>query len=289
MAAAAAMAAWLPAPAPAPTGEATAERAQRLPVAERPFALPERETISRPAGELFAAPSQTASAPVAVRAVPAAPAAPPMPYRVAGQVVQDGALHIVLARGDVILTVREGDTLDDGYRVEAIRRDSVTLVYLPLNVRQDIATSATVMLEAQPSASSVAPPAARLRWVGPARVDPDATFDVALKLTSTEPVRAAPLQLTFDPDVLEPVAVRAGGFFSDGLFSYRVYPGGSIVIGATSNGAVPLDAEFVVVRFKPLRASATAELKVAAVSLAGPAGRAIAHEQPAAFRTVVGR
>jgi hypothetical protein len=38
-----------------------------------------------------------------------------------------------------------------------------------------------------------------------------------LKLTSAEAVRAAPLQLTFDPEVLEAVAVRAGGFFSDGL------------------------------------------------------------------------
>jgi hypothetical protein len=102
-------------------------------------------------------------------------------------------------------------------------------------------------------------------------------------------VRAAPLQLRFDPEVLEPVAVRAGGFFSDGLFSYRVFPNGSIIIGASGKGAVPIDAEFVVVRFKPLRPVANAELQVAAITLQSPAGVAIAHEQPGAFRTVVVR
>jgi hypothetical protein len=215
-----------------------------------------------------------------------------VPYRVAGQLVHDGALHVVLARGDAVVMVREGDTLGDGYRVETVRPDRVTLVYTPLDVRQEIAADSALSLAVAPVAGASAAGAqqtARLRWDGPARVAADAVFDVALKLTSAEAVAAAPLQLTFDPQVLEPVAVRAGGFFSDGLFTYRVYPGGSILIGASGKGAVASDAEFVVLRFKTLRTSATAELKVGAVNLHNPAGRAIAHEAPASFRTVVGR
>src|SRR2546422_308525 len=71
---------------------------------------------------------------------------------------------------------------------------------------------------AAPSAAgATAPGPASLRWEGPQRVSAGTTFDVALKLTSAEAVRAAPLQLQYDAKVLEPVAVRAGGFFSDGL------------------------------------------------------------------------
>jgi hypothetical protein len=290
MIAAIAGAALLPQPA-APEREPLVQQAAEPPA--RNFTLPERDSIGKPSGALFSRQGPADAAPMREQ-VAVKPMAPPMPYRVAGQLVQDGALHTVLARGDAILTVREGDTLDGGYRVEAIHADRVTLVYLPLDMRQDIAAGGTVMLDAQgvaaaPAVGSAPGTAARLRWDGPARVDAGASFDVALKFTSAEPVRAAPLQLTFDPEVLEPIAVRAGGFFSDGLFSYRVYPSGSIVIGASGKGAVPSDAEFVVVRFKPLRPAATAELKVTMVSLQSPAGQAIAHEQPRAFRTVVGR
>jgi len=289
-AAAAVAAAWLPqAPAPAPVAQPAP--APQVRAEERAFALPQRETLAKASGPLFSVPplpSKTQAPPAVVQ-----PAAPPMPYRVAGQLVESGALHIVLARGDAILTVREGDTLGDGWRVEAIRSDRVTLVYTPLDVRQDLAIATTLPtgMAPPPTAATAEAPAraARLRWDGPPRVAAGATFDVALKLTSAEAVKAAPLQLTYDPEVLEPVDVRAGGFFSDGLFSYRVYPGGSILIGASGKGAVPSDAEYLVVRFKPLRTSATAELKVAALALQSPAGRAIAHEAPASFRTVVGR
>jgi hypothetical protein len=224
-----------------------------------------------------------------------------MPYRVAGRVFQDGALQIILARGDAVLTVREGDTLDGAYQVEKIQADSVTLVYLPLGVRTELPVNAALAFDessARPApvaaasapaaaAGASAPEPAMLRWEGPQRVTAGAAFDVALKLTSAEAVRAAPLQLQYDAQVLEPVAVRAGGFFSGGLFSYRVNPGGSIFIGASGKGAAASDAEFLVVRFKPIGAPGTAELKVSSVSLLDPAGRAIAHQQPAAFRTVI--
>lgn len=61
-----------------------------------------------------------------------------MPYRVAGTVVHDGASHLVLAKGDRVLIVRAGDVLEDGYRVDSIGADSVTLVYLPLGLPEHL-------------------------------------------------------------------------------------------------------------------------------------------------------
>jgi len=52
-----------------------------------------------------------------------------LPHR--GQVVHDGTARVVLARDDRVLTVREGEMLDDNYRVESIRLTGFTLVYLP--------------------------------------------------------------------------------------------------------------------------------------------------------------
>jgi hypothetical protein len=168
----------------------------------------------------------------------------------------------------------------------------VTLVYLPLNVPQQLAGS--FALEAPKPAATPAPQQvaaadnrpAQLRLEGPARIRAGDRFSVALKVTSDQAVRSAPVQLSFDAALLEPVDVRRGGFFADGIFSFRINPSGSIFIGAAGKGAIPADAEFFVVTFKPVRAGA-AELKLSSVLLQGAAGRAIAHDQPAAFRTSI--
>ena len=305
---AAAVAAWVPLPQ---RDTATPERDAKAPKAQAPQArgrfesLPERDTIGRQAGSAFSSRSwepPRKPAPPEPPPVVAAPVAPPMPYRVAGRVLHDGVMQVILTRGDVVLNVREGDNLDGTYQVEKITPDRVTLVYTPLGTREDLPIQSALAFDSVPSARAAvaaapAAPAAsgataagpaQLRWEGPQRVSAGSTFDVSLKLTSAEAVRAAPLQLQYDAKVLEPIAVRAGGFFSDGLFSYRVNPNGSIFIGASGKGATALDAEFLVVRFKPLGGvSGTAELKISSLSLQDPSGRAIATAQPATFRTVI--
>lgn len=261
--------------------------------------LPAREPLGQTRGELFSTRSWAPAAPPAAATsgpsapLPSTPTAPPMPYRVAGQVMHDGAAHIVLARGDTVHIVRVGEALDGGYRVEAIRSDRVTLLYEPLGVRNDLPVPGADVAQAVTASNSVAtPPAAatspaQLRWEGPERVQAGTTFNVALKLTSEQPLRATPLQLSFDAALLEPVEVRAGRYFSEGSFSYRVNPAGSIFVGASGKGSAATDAELVVVKFKPIRPGATAELKLSSVLLQGTAGRAIAHNQPAAFRTTI--
>jgi len=265
-------------------------------------ALPERETIGKRRGEAFAARSWTpppTRAPAAAPVAAPVPLPPPVPYRVAGQVVRGDGAHVVLAKGDAVLAVREGDTLDGGYRVESIAEDRVTLHYLPLGVRHELAVVSTLGVDAPPARTALAAPEpgaapvalagrpAQLRWEGPKEVRAGDTFNVALKVTSAQAVRASPLQLGFDAKLLEPVDVRAGGFFADGMFSYRVNRAGSIFVGASGKGAVATDAEILVVTFRPIRPGATAELTVSSLLLQGAAGRAIAHDRPAAFRTTI--
>jgi hypothetical protein len=315
IAAAAAAALLAPQPAseaPAPERIAAPERkaapARQASTPEQTdLGIPARELIGRPAADPFSARSwdPPAARKPAAKAIavapepPPPPAPPPMPYRVAGTVIQQGVPHIVLAKADRVFTVRPGDVLEDGYHVESIGAGAVTLVYTPLDVRQQLAVAAGVELEptqtAAASPSSTLDPGAakladqggaKLRWEGPARIRAGDSFNVALKVTSTEAIRSAPLQVSFDAAQLEAVDVRRGGFFADGSFSYRISPSGSIFIGASGKGAVPADAEFFVVTFKPMRAGVT-ELKLSSVLLQGAAGRAIAHDQPAAFRASI--
>jgi hypothetical protein len=203
---------------------------------------------------------------------------------------------VVLARDDRVFFVREGDMLEGGYRVESIKSDAVTLVYTPLDERQTLAVASALQVPVVPPTASASRGVkqvaagggrpAQLRWEGPASVTAGNDFEVALKITSDKLVRGSPLQLSYDAKVLEPVAVRAGEFFAEGSFTYRVNPSGSITVGAFGKGDVPDDAEFVVVTFKPIRAGATTELKLSSLVLQGAAG-AVVHEPLAAFRTSI--
>jgi hypothetical protein len=300
LAAVGAAATFAPAPqreqAAAPARGASEARGPDAPAQSPLEALPARESFGAKRGELFSARSWTApAAPAASGAtLSPTPGPPPMPYRVAGQVMHDGSAHIVLARGDAVLVVREGEILEGGYRVEAIRSDRVTLLYEAMGTRNDlplvgveIPPLATVSAGAATPAAPGATAPAQLRWEGPARVQAGTTFNVALKLTSEEALRATPLQLSFDAAVLEPVEVRAGRYFADGTFSYRINPSGSIFVGASGKGSSANGAELVIVSFKGIRSGTTAELKLSSVLLQGAAGRPIAHDQPATFRTAI--
>ena len=277
------------APAPARSASATADALQ----------LPGQRSLERSRGELFNAPppKPKPKPPQVVEAPPPPPVAPPVPYRFAGKVRKGGEEEVLVAKGEFVFPVKVGDTLDGMYRIESIGNDRIEVVYLPLGSQDRIMVSSA--LEVQPAVPRVAaaPAAAapvadgrpaQLRWEGPERVQAGANFTVALRVNTKETLRAAPMQLRFEPDVLEPVNVRPGKFFGDGSFSYRVNPSGSIFVGATSQPAAPAaDAELVIVTFKPIKRGATAELSMSALSLQGVAGRTISYEQVSAFRAAI--
>jgi hypothetical protein len=261
--------------------------------------LPERRTLGRARGELFGAPPPPPQPVAAAAAAPVVQTAPPMPYRFAGRVQKGTEEEFLLSKGDLIFPVKEGDTLDGTYKVVAVKPDGIELVYLPLGTSERIAVSSALDVEPprapvaaapqpQPATPVVDSRPARLRWDGPKQVQAGGNFTVALRVSTQEPLRAAPMQLRYVPEVLEPVAVKPGKFIGNGSFSYRVNPEGSIFVGATTPSVAPgTDAELLIVTFKPLKAGATAELTMSALSLQGAAGRAIAHEQPASFRATI--
>lgn len=296
-------------PAPAPGGETGR------------FRLPQRTPVGEPRAELFGPQSwQPPASKTAAR--PPAAVAPPLPYQYAGKVLQDGRMSVLLSKGDRVFPIRVGETLDGAYRVETIGEDEITLIYLPLKHKERIpvvsalpfsgggAASASARPESRaapaagPAAASRVTPAssagaadaavlkapAQLNWEGPQQVRLGARFDVALKLTSREPLHATPMQLRFDPALLELVALKPGRFYGgEGRqFSYRAHADGSIVVGASNqNAAAAAGAELLVVTFRPIKPAPAAELSVASLSLEGVAGQAISFGSPEAFRTTI--
>ena len=312
IAGAAALAAyWLPglpiAPlAGGPASQAKGERrVENIPADSRFASLPKRELIGERHGDPFAGYSPPrVVAKAAAAAVPVKPLPPTMPYRAAGKILQDGVEVVMLAKGDRMLPVQVGETLEDGYRLESIGADEIVLLYVPLGLRERLpmlltldfdppaagaAASAPAKSAASaPASSEPAPRAAELRWEGPDKVQTGSTFTVTLKLTSSEPLRASPLQVAFDAKLLEPVGVKPGKFFNgDGSFSFRVNPEGHIFVGASGPGNIPSDAELVVLTFKPIRPAASAEVRLSSVFLQGKVGKSIPVGQLTAYRTSI--
>ena len=276
--AAALAASWLPV---APPVSISSDAPQARQVAGKdPVVWQERAQLGEPRGNLFGVPAAPAAPVAAAPPAPAAPTPPPMPYRFAGRVVREGVTQLLLAKENDVLPVREGDTLEGGYRVESIGAEEVTLLYLPLGVRQRLSASG----------GALGSRTAQVRWQGPERVKAGEPFTVTLRVTSEEALRASPLEVSFDVELLEPVSVRAGKLFAEG-FAYRTGSDGTIVVGpsgrARDAGHVAADAELVVFVFKPLRPAAAAELKLTSLVLQGAAGKPIPAEQPGAYRAAI--
>lgn len=69
----------------------------------------------------------------------APPAAPPLPFVYMGKLAEQGEMIVILlAKQNRNYTVREGDVLDNIYRVDEVRPPLMTLTYLPLNIKQTI-------------------------------------------------------------------------------------------------------------------------------------------------------
>lgn len=256
--------------------------------------LPDARTLGKARGELFGAPPPPPKPVAAAPTVAPAPVAPPIPYRFAGKVVRGGQEEVLVSKGDLVFAVKAGDTVDGAYKVESVGSEAIEFTYLPLGTRDRVAVAS--VLDVVPAPAAAAPAAndavahgpAQLRWEGPAKVQAGTSFTVALRVSTKEVLHAAPMQLRFEPGVLEAVNVRPGKFFDDGLFSYRVNPAGSIFVGAVSKPLPPgADAELVVVTFKPLKPGVTAELDMSSLSLQGAEGRTIPHERVAAFRAAI--
>lgn len=66
-------------------------------------------------------------------APPPKPVAPPFPYSYMGGLLDDGVRTAFFNKGERVLAVKAGDTVDGAYRVDQLNDKQMQLTYLPLN------------------------------------------------------------------------------------------------------------------------------------------------------------
>jgi hypothetical protein len=71
-------------------------------------------------------------------APPPPPTAPPLPFTFLGRYVDAGQPVFFLVKGDIVLTVKQGDIIEGNYRVDGIVGSQLGLTYLPLNIKQSL-------------------------------------------------------------------------------------------------------------------------------------------------------
>jgi hypothetical protein len=66
-----------------------------------------------------------------------------LPFVYLGQIVEDEKAQVILARGDRVVTVYVGENIDSYYRVVSLKGGTLTLLYVPLDIKQTLATGAS--------------------------------------------------------------------------------------------------------------------------------------------------
>lgn len=74
----------------------------------------------------------------ATPAVPQAPTAPALPFQFIGRIGDRDDLQIFLQSGEKLYVVRQGDVIDDTYRLDRVSASELSLVYLPLHQPQTL-------------------------------------------------------------------------------------------------------------------------------------------------------
>ena len=258
-----------------------------------PFAPRSSLQAPKPAAVARAAAAAVATAP--------RPSAPAMPYRIAGRLRAHSGTQVFLARGDEVFPIRENDLLDGQYRVESLGSTQVVLVHVPTSTREtldfgshDESRQAASPAGAEPGAGASAPKAppngVAFRLEGPPQATEGREFDLVMRMSSSERVCNVPMQLLFDAAVLQPVSVRPGAYFAadEERFRYRISPQGTIYVAASHSAPAAIsDAEIAVFTFRPLKASAAAEVRVVTLRAEGPDRRTLAHQDVVPFRTAI--
>ena len=97
-----------------------------------------REAKDEVAADLFEAKSWYVPPPPPKPLPPPPPSAPPLPFVYMGKLIEDGRMTVYLTRQERNYVVKAGDTIDGMYRVEEVTPRMMTLVYLPLNIKQTL-------------------------------------------------------------------------------------------------------------------------------------------------------
>jgi len=162
------------------------------------------------------------------------------------------------------------------------------------------ATAASSALSAHPSAAVATPATAAIDMSGlqlqlsaPDKVKLGQVFAVEVKLDSKHTLRAAPLQLAYNPAAYEVISVQAGDYFSRGgslQFSHVVdKQSGRISIGLSTSDAKGLagGGGLVKVELKPLSANVEGDIAVIALTPVGSAQAVSAPTLPQSAHVVI--
>ena len=117
----------------------------------------------------------------------------------------------------------------------------------------------------------------QLRWQGPTRLRPGDTFALQLTLDAERPILSMPLEVEFDPGVLQVIAVSEGDLLrrngGQTQFTSRISPTGSVSINGvrSSGGSVTGSGVFATIQLRVLPSSASeTSIRVTAASPMGP-------------------
>jgi hypothetical protein len=271
------------------------------------YVMPNRPVLGDSKADVFGSQSwNPPPKPVIPQAsVPVPQPPPPLDYRFAGRLLQDGKVQFFVSKGDTPVAVKLGDNLD-GYIVESIVPTAIGLVYPPLGYKQTIVVppgipgdgpavsgmSAVAAPGPAPAAPAPKPKGAvaRVHWQGPVRVKLGAPFSITLRVNADQPITASPMQVRYDPAILESVTVRPGKRYAAEAgpeFTYRVNPEGLIEVAANAKSTDGSDPELLVLTFKPRKSGVQAEISLTSLNLQGIAGRPLPHDALASFQASV--
>lgn len=71
---------------------------------------------------------------------PPQPTAPPVPFTYLGIYEDVMGKVLMLVKGEQVYTISEGDVIENTYRIDHVNHGVVEITYLPLNIKQSIAT-----------------------------------------------------------------------------------------------------------------------------------------------------
>lgn len=134
--------------------------------------------------------------------------------------------------------------------------------------------------------------AAQLLWQGPTQLKAGDALALQLVMQADRPVVSVPLAVGFDPGLLQVTDVSEGAFLKQGgattTFSYRVDPGGQVLLTATRSGAGGASNSDVLatLTFRAL-AAGTSRVELITIAPVGAGGSTINSILPAAHALTI--
>jgi general secretion pathway protein D len=128
------------------------------------------------------------------------------------------------------------------------------------------------------SGGAGAPGVIALSWSGAAQARTGEPVQVSLMLSAAQPVAGAPVQIVYDPQVLQVTEAREGSFFrqgGEGNFTSRIDGGGNIFVVASraGGGGVAGSGDIVTLTVVPLKPAARTEIRLGSSSVTAITGQ----------------